>query len=86
MHREIGLTAQKSVFKLLGKQPFAPLFFQGPLGALVAGGDNPQQLDLDAQRHAQVSGDLLGLGECKRAFAGGESKQGRFHEIGDAEI
>ena len=75
MHGEIGVTAQKGVFEFLGEKPFAALFFEGPLDALVAGGDDFQQLDFDAERSAQVRGNLLGLSEGERAFAGGEDER-----------
>ena len=58
MHGEIGVTAQKGVFEFLGEKPFAALFFEGPLDALVAGGDDFQQLDFDTERSAQVRGNL----------------------------
>ena len=77
MDGEIGITAQKGFFEFLGEKALASLFFEGPLGALVAGGDNLEQLHLDAERGAQVRGDLLGLRKGERAFASGEDEFGR---------
>ena len=75
MHSKIGFTAQKCVFEFLGKKPFPALFFERPLDALIAGGDDFQQLDFDSERSTQVRGNLLGLSEGERALTGGEDER-----------
>ena len=76
MDREVGFAAQEGFFEFFGEETFSALLFEGPLGALVARSDDAEQLDLNAERGAQVRGDLFRLREGKRTFASGEGEFG----------
>ena len=73
---DVGLAAQQGLLEFFGEQTFATLLFERPLDALVAGGDDLEQLGFPAERGAQVRRDLFGLGERKRALAGGKGEFG----------